>query len=50
MVSAIYAALHLHEGPHLQGLAHWQPVVLVSALALWHPHWQAAPAQDLHEH
>jgi len=50
MVSAIYAALHLQFGPQLQGLAHRQPVVLVSVLAFWHPHWQAAPAQELHEH
>jgi hypothetical protein len=50
MVSAIYAALHLQDGPHLQGLAHEQPVVFGSALAFWHPHWQAAPAQELHEH
>jgi hypothetical protein len=33
----------------LQAFPHWQPFVFASALALWHPHWQAAPAQDLHE-
>jgi hypothetical protein len=50
MESAVYSALHLHDGPHSQGLAHRQAVVLVSVLELWHPHWQAAPAQDLHAH
>ena len=48
--STIYAALHLHGGAQLQASPHGHPVVVGSALALWHPHWQAAPAQDSHEH
>ena len=40
----------MQAGPHLQASPQAQPVFADSALGLWHPHWQAAPPQDLHEH
>jgi len=49
-VVTIYAGLHSHGVAHLQASPHGHPVVFGSALALWHPHWQATPAQDSHEH
>jgi len=42
--------LQVQAGPHLQASPQAQPVFADSALGLWHPHWQAAPPQDLHEH
>jgi hypothetical protein len=42
--------LQLHPGPHLQASPHGHPAFECPALGLWHPHWQVAPAQDLHEH
>ena len=50
MIAAAYERLQLHAGPHLQASPDGQAVALGSGLGLWHPHWQAAPAQDLHEH
>ena len=49
-IAVAHERLQVQAGPHLQASPHAQPVVVGSALGLWHPHWQAAPAQDLQEH
>ncbi len=49
-VAMAHEHLQVQAGPHLQASPHGQPVFPVSALGLWHPHWQTAPGQDLQEH
>jgi hypothetical protein len=49
-IAVVYERLQVQAGPHLQASPHAQPVFADSALGLWHPHWQAAPGQDLQEH
>jgi hypothetical protein len=49
-IAVVHERLQVQAGPHLQASPHAQPVFADSALGLWHPHWQAAPGQDLPEH
>jgi hypothetical protein len=48
--SDIDYALQLHPGPHLQASPQAHLDVLGAAVVFWHPHLQAAPAQDAHAH
>jgi len=45
-IAVVHERLQVQAGPPLQASPHAHP----SALGLWHPHWQAAPGQDLQEH
>lgn len=49
-IAVVHERLQVQAGPHLQASPHAQPVFADSVLGLWHPHWQAAPGQDLQEH
>jgi len=49
-IAVVHERLQAQAGPHLQASPHAQPVFADSALGLSHPHWQAAPGQDLQEH
>jgi len=49
-IALAHERLQVQAGPHLQASPHAQPVFAGSALGRWHPHWQAAPGQDLQEH
>jgi hypothetical protein len=42
--------LQVQAGPHLHASPHAQRVFAGFTSGRWHPHWHAAPGQDLQEH